>query len=79
MMAQAHAQDFERKRRPAVGDDGDTAAERLGGADAGSSDEEDEFEVGGAEGEEVGGARDVLDAEAMVRRARGEGGEEGDV
>ena len=90
MMAQAHAQDFERKRRP-VGEEGEGENGNggvgmgmgMGGGDAGSSDEEDEFEVGGV-GEDGGGeadgevhvARDVLDAEAMVRRRREEDGEE---
>lgn len=95
MMAQAHAQDFERKRRPNVGDEGDAGGEALGPGAAGSSDEEDEEEEvdpegvdavglsgegdGGADADverEVRDARDLVDAETILRGRRGEGGGE---
>lgn len=96
MMAQAHAQDFERKRRPNVGDEAALADEALGPGAVESSDEEDEEEVdpegddaaglngepeadvldAGDAGREVREARELLDAEAILRGRRGDGGGE---
>ncbi|KAI4134151.1 MAG: hypothetical protein LQ347_001771, partial [Umbilicaria vellea] len=50
MMAQAHAQDFERKRRPNAGDEADAGDAALGPGAAESSDEEDEEEEVDPEG-----------------------------
>ena len=67
IMTQAHAQDFERKRRPGVADED---AKYREGRPGESSEEEDEEEVGGSDGSGGDNQRDVLDAEGILERHR---------
>ncbi|KAI9830356.1 MAG: hypothetical protein M1819_005737 [Sarea resinae] len=67
IMAQAHAQDFERKRKPGVGDG--EGKDGLGGAEDGSSDEDElDVDVGVEESN-----REVGDAQGIMHRQRREG------
>jgi hypothetical protein len=74
MVAEAHTQDFEKKRKPGAGDSDNLVNMRRDGSvneeHAGSSDEEDDDEQD---------EQDVLDAEALLRHQRrqedGEGGD----
>jgi len=62
-MTQAHAQDFERKRRPGVVDED---AKYREGRQGESSEEEDDEEDGTARDD----GQDVLDAEGILERHR---------
>lgn len=68
VLADAHTQDFEKKRKPGAGDSENATNRRLDGEDedgpGGSSDEEDDDE---------NDEQDLLDAEALLRERRGEG------
>lgn len=73
IVADAHTQDFEKKRRPGAGDSdnlnnmkGDGDLEEEDGP-VGSSDDEDDEEQD---------TRDVLDAEALLRERRRQGPDE---
>ena len=80
MMGEAHAQDFERKRRPGTAVPASPYQHGRAGPES-SDEEEDEEEVEDPEQEEEGGvagrdedeadnARDVQDAENIIRRHR---------
>ena len=64
MMTQAHAEDFERKRRPGVTGKDEIEHDKEDDGDEGSSDED---EYGEADADDV---VDVLDAEEILRRHR---------
>ncbi|TVY26898.1 SYG1-like protein [Lachnellula hyalina] len=73
VIADAHTQDFEKKRKPGVGD-GDKAGNRLRDvvnhdARAGSSDDEDD--------EDASDEQDILDAEQLLRERRASRPDEG--
>ena len=62
-MTQAHAQDFERKRKPGFADDDDKF--RKDDRQGGSSEEEDEEEEDGTAEDDQ---QDVLEAEGILER-----------
>ena len=84
MMGEAHAQDFERKRKPGTSVPASPYQHDRAGAGAESSDEEEEDDeevedpeqeegdggVGGEDGDEADNARDVQGAEDIIRRHR---------
>lgn len=65
-MTQAHAQDFERKRKPGLAERDSEYNGSRGGEDSEDDDDEDEDEVGNEREDEV----DVMDAAAILERHR---------
>ncbi|KAI9725070.1 MAG: hypothetical protein M1812_000346 [Candelaria pacifica] len=76
LMTEAHAQDFERKRKPVVdeghGGDGSAHGDEAGTSDEDEEDGEQEDEV------EVRNSEDIIEARAYLASARGEGQGGGD-
>ena len=80
MMGEAHAQDFERKRRPGAAVPASPYQHGRAGPESSDEEEEDEQEEdeqeaaagggGGGEDEEEDNTRDVQDAEDILRRHR---------
>ncbi|KAI9780506.1 MAG: Xenotropic and polytropic retrovirus receptor 1 [Candelina submexicana] len=70
MMTEAHAQDFERKRKPVVVE-GDVGASSVHGDEAGTSDDDDDEED--EDETEIRNSEDLREARAHLASARGEG------
>ena len=68
IVTQAHAQDFERKRRPGVADDDDKYNKYGVNQQEGSSEEEDDEEEEGEDGGSADNQQDVLEAEGILER-----------
>ena len=68
IVTQAHAQDFERKRRPGVADDDDKYNKYRNAQEEGSSEEEDDEEEEGEDESSGENQQDLLDAEGILER-----------
>lgn len=68
MVAEAHTQDFEKKRKPGGGDSDHPANVRRDGSD------EDEEHAGSSDDDDEQDAQDVLDVEELLRARHEEEG-----
>jgi hypothetical protein len=73
ILANAHTQDFEKKRKPGAGDNGSVTTLKRGGSfdvgedgRAGSSDDEDDEDDNDEQD-----TQDIVDAEALLRKGNG--------